>query len=238
MSCLTVIQDACKWLALPVPTAAVSSTDVQVVQLLSLLNEEGVELRKWPDHNWRKLTKQKTFDTVAAEVQTSAIPADFDYYINDTMWDRTTIRQVIGPLNPQDWQREKAGPTFTSVYYGMRFRGNDLLLTPTPTAGDDIYYEYSSTYWVCASGSETPTKAAATVDTDTFVFPETILSRGVRWRFLRAKGLDYAEEFARWTDMVQTEVARDGGAAKLNAGSNFPESRMLPNIPEGNWPSS
>ena len=40
-TCLQICQQTASWLALPVPTAVWSSTDAQVIQLRTLLNEEG-----------------------------------------------------------------------------------------------------------------------------------------------------------------------------------------------------
>ncbi len=232
MTVLTIVQQAASWLAIPVPTAVFSATDTQTIQLRSLLNEELYELTTWPDHNWTKLSTETNFTTIAQAAQTGAIPADFGRYIDDSMWNRTTVRQVYGPLSADQWQREKAGPTFTTVYLGMRFRGNDLLLTPNPTAGQSVYYEYLSTYAAYGTGQATPNKATFTADDDTSIFPEVLVERGLRWRFLRAKGLDYQQEYQNWIELLQRVVARDGGMVKLNAGNNYPVPRVAPFVPE------
>lgn len=232
MTVLTIVQQAASWLALPVPSAVFSATDPQTIQLRSLLNEELYELATWPDHNWTKLSKETSFTTVAAAAQTNAIPTDYGRYIDESMWNRTTVRPVYGPLSAQQWQREKAGPTFTSVYLGMRFRGNDLLLTPDPTAGQTVYYEYLSLWAIYAVGGTTPTKAAFTADDDFTFFPETLVERGLRWRFLRAKGLDYQQEYQGWIELLQRVAARDGGMVRLNAANNYPVPRMAPFVPE------
>lgn len=232
MTALSIVQQAASWLAIPQPSALFSATDAQTIQLRSLLNEELYELATWPDHNWTKLCTETSFTTVAQAAQTSAIPVDFGRYIDGSMWNRTTVRPVYGPLSAEQWQREKAGPTFTSVYLGMRFRGNDLLLTPNPTAGQTVYFEYLSLYAVYASGGTTPTKAAFTLDNDTTFFPETLVERGLRWRFLRAKGLDYQQEYQSWVELLQRVAARDGGMPTLNAANNYPVPRMAPFVPE------
>lgn len=236
MTALSMIQTAAAWLALPIPTAAYTSRDTQTIQLRSLLNEEGIELCTWPDHAWTKITKQTTFTTVAAEIQTSAVPSDFARFCDQSMWDRTQDRPVWGPLTPQQWQQEKAGPTFTTMYYGFRIRGNDFLMTPTPTAGDTIAYEYVSNKYVYASGDTTPTKTAFTVDTDTSIFDETLMTRGLRWRFLRAKGLSYSQEYEEWVTLLQRFAARDGGMPKLSASRKYPWTRLSPFIPDSNFP--
>ncbi len=241
MTCLSIVQTASAWLAMPIPTALFPVSDVhtQTVQLRSLLQEEQTELCKWPDNYWRKLIRQHTFISVAADVQTGTpIPATgFDYIIPATMWDRTIQRPCLGPISPQDWQAWVARPILTSILWGWRLRGNDFLTAPNPPAGDTVAYEYISTFGVYASGDVTPTKAAFTADTDTSIFDETMMARGVRWRFLRAKGLSYAEEYREWSGLVQREVSRSKGLPIINtAGPMFP-GLAGPYVPTMNFPA-
>jgi hypothetical protein len=237
MTALTIVQEAAAWLGLPQPDALFGATDAQAIQLRTLLNEEGFELATWPDKAWTKLTKQKTFTTVAANEQTGALADDFSRFLDGSIWDRTQDRPVWGPMSPQQWQQEQAGPTFTTMYYGFRLRGNDWLMTPTPTAGDTIAYEYVSNLYVYASGDTLPTKSAFSDDTDTSIFPEVLVSRGVRWRFLRAKGMPYAQEYALWIELLQRTAARDGGMPTLSVSRNYPWTRLSPFVPDGNFPS-
>lgn len=234
MTCLSIIQRVTGQLLLPQPTAVWSSTDPQVIQLRELLNEEGEELRKWPDHRWNKLVIEGTFNTVATNLQTS-LPADFDYIIPMTIWNRTMNRQVWGPMDEQQWERELAGPTFTSPYYAYMFRGGQIFLTPVPAVGNAIFYEYVSTNWVYNSGSSTPNASAFSADSDTSVFPEPLVQRGLRWRYLRANGLDYSQEYDSWMSMLLREIARDGGAQRISASERYPWNRRTPFIPLGNW---
>lgn len=235
MTALTIVQQAASWLAIPIPAAVFAATDAQTIQLRALLNDEGLELATWPDHAWVKLTKEKTFTTVAASIQTGALATDYGRFCDGSAWDRTTDRPLWGPMSPQQWQQEKAGPTFTNMYYGFRLRGNDFLMTPTPTAGDTVAYEYVSNFYVYASGDTTPTKSAFSVDTDTSIFDETLVARGLRWRFLRAKGLDYAQEYQSWIELLQRTAARDGGMPKLSASRNYPWTRLSPFIPDSGF---
>jgi hypothetical protein len=236
-SALSIIQTAAAWLGLPVPQAAYGTTDPQTLQLCNLLNEEGMEVVTWPDHAWTRLTTEKTFTTVAQSVQTGAVPADFGRFCDGSMWDRTTDRPVWGPMSAQQWQQQMAGPTFTTMYLGFRIRGNDFLITPTPAAGDTIAYEYVSNLYVYSAinTSATPNQNAFQADGDTSIFDGTMLARGLRWRFLRAKGLPYEQEYASWIEMLQRFVARDGGMPKLSASENYPLTRRSPFVPDAGF---
>lgn len=232
MTALSIIANATARLGLNVPSVVFASTDQQVIQLRTLMNQEGLEVSS--RHNWVVLQTQWEFSTVATAIQVSAIASDFDHIINDSMWDRTSDRPVYGPLNAQEWQREKAGPTFTSVYYAFRFRGTDLMMTPTPASGLSVFYEYVSTLWAeNASGSGL---TVMTADTDVSRMPEEMITLGVIWRFKAAKGLDYSQDYKTYSDFVEESVARDGGAPMLNLGMTMPYRRYQPNVPEGNWP--
>ncbi len=237
MTALSMVQTACAWLALPVPTALFSSTEAQTIQMRSLLNEELTELRTWPDTWWRKLLRQHTFTTTATEVQPAgALPDDLGYVIANTMWDRTMSRPVVGPISPETWQAWKARPILTSVLYGFMLQGNDFYTAPTPPAGDTVAYNYISNLAVYASGDTVPTKEYFTADTDTAIFDETLMSRGLRWRFLKAKGLPAEADFDVWINMLQRLGARDKGMPTLSTAGPLWPSLAGPYIPAFNFP--
>ncbi len=239
MTALSMIQETAAWIALDQRTAAFSEVDLQTVQLRSLLNEELLELRMWPDTWWRKLIRQHTFTSTATDVQPAdAVPDDFDYIIPATMWDRTQTRPCVGPIDPQAWQAWVARPILTSVIWGWRLRGNDFLTAPNPPSGDTVAYEYISNYAVYSEGEDVPDKETFTADTDTSIFNETLMSRGLRWRFLRAKGLDYSQEYQVWISLLQRLAARDKGMPILNAaGSSWP-AMGGPYVPSFDWPGA
>jgi len=235
MTCLSIIQAAAGRLGIPQPTAVVSSTNAQYIQLLNLLNKEGVELAARAD--WQVLTKQKTFLTTADEIQLLSVADDYGHYVIDTMYNRSAIRKIVGPLTPAEWQAEKAFPVYTAVNPAFRFRGNSLLFTPDPTALQTIAYEYVSLNWVLAADGVTY-KAAMTADTDTTLLNEPVMTDGVVWRWKSAKGFDFAEEFQEYEEKVARLEAQDGGGKpRLNLQYGLGRRAFYPaNIPEGNWP--
>lgn len=235
LTALQIVQQVCAWQALPVPTALFSATDPQTIELRGLLNEEVLELKKWPDAYWRKLLRQYTFTAVAADVQPTGLAPDLDYIVPTSMWDRTMARPCIGPISPQQWQTIQAQPIVSSYAWYWRLRGNDFLTTPNPPAGDTVAYEYISNLAVYAVGDTVPTKDYFDADTDTAVFDGMLMARGVRWRFLSQKKLDYTQEYAMWVGLVQREVSRSKGMPVLNAaGPGLPG--LDPWVPSQNWP--
>lgn len=237
MTALSIVQQVCAWQALPIPTALFTATDAQTIEFRSLLNEEIGELKKWPDCYWRKLIRQQTFISENSDVQTlDPLPDDLEYIIPNTMWDRTLTRPCWGPVTPQEWQAWKARPILTSVIWGWRLRGNEFLTAPNPRAGDTVAYEYISSLAVYADGDSVPTKPYFTADTDTSVFDEIMVARGVRWRFLSQKKLSYDQEYATWIGLVQREASRNKGMPVLNAAGSGWGALGGPYVPSFNFP--
>lgn len=232
MTLLTVVQSVSRRLTLPVPTAVASSADVNVQLMFDLANEDGKELQR--RCNWQILTKEFTFPTTSAAAQAGALPADFDRFIGNTQFDRTTRRQVLGPITPQVWQAIQAQPQLNRVFLAFRQRGGQILVTPNPATGDTFAYEYVSANWAQSQGGNG--QAAYAADTDTALLDENLINLGVRWRFKKEKGFDYGEDFATYERMVGIAMANDGGKGALDftGASSWPIP--LANLPEGNFP--
>jgi len=230
MTLLTVVQNACDRIGLQRPTAAFTSTDNQIKQLVGLAQQEGIELAK--RHTWQALTTEKTLTSIAAETQTGAIPSDFDRIIDDTFFNRTKKRRVRGPLTPQEWQFHKS-VVATTIVEAFRIRGSAILITPTPTAGETYAYEYVSKNW-CESSIGTD-QAAWAADSDTGILSEELMTLGIIWRWQKAKGLDYAESFRTYENQLAIVTSRDGGKPTLNIGSAPHSAARLPIIKDGSW---
>jgi hypothetical protein len=234
VSLLTIIQQACSRLAIPVPTAIVSSTDSQIVQLYSLANEEGETC--CARYDWRKLIGEVLFSTLNQHEQTGALPSDFDHIVNESMWDRTTVRKVFGPLTDEQWQNEMAFPVYTPIAPAYIIY-SELNLTPAPSLGDTLAFNYVKNTWA-RSASGTP-QTSYTADSDTTIFGDVLSVKGVIWRFKKMKGLDYADEFQDYEDFINRMIARDGGKPRLNLAYGLNRRLLYPaNIPIGNWPAS
>ncbi len=231
MSLLTIIQTAADLIGIPRPAAATSSTDTQVRQLLALAQVGGRQLSR--RHDWTALIREATITTVATESQgvLSTLCPGIRYLVNDTGWNRTTQEPLGGPLSPQEWQGLK-GFTVTGPYHDYRIRDGELLFIPVPPAGDDVRIEYLSNYWCEDSGGTGQAQWAA--DTDVGVLDEELMTQGLRWRFLRAKGMDYAEEFSEYEMDVSNAIARDGSRRILHADS-MPTDTPTVRAPIGSW---
>lgn len=208
-------------------TTAISNTDPNVLQLVELVNEEGQELSS--KYTWNVLRGEGTLTTTATENQgllTTIAGADFNFILNDTMWNRSQRRPVPGPLSPAEWQALKA--TFiTGPWYQYTVRGGSLLMIPIPAAGQSLYFEWQSKYW-CTDTTGATGKTAMTVDTDISKIDERLLVLGTIVRFKAQSKLDFAEDQDKYDAAVADAISRDGSKPVINLGG---ESR-------GIWPGT
>lgn len=214
MTMLTLIQRFCRRQKIPVPGTVYGSTDVQVLQLMALLEEEGNELVT--RGRWESLTREATHTTLAQEDQgaiATIASNGFLHLIPQRAWDRTQ-RLPLGIHDGEEWQAAKA-ITSTGPKYSIRVRGGRLLANPAPSAGDTWAFEYASYNWILDNDGSTY-KQFFTKDTDTMMFPEELLTRGLRWRWKREKGFDYAEDFRAYEAMVRQALASSGVRKPLN----------------------
>lgn len=232
MSLLTMIQSVADRIGLPKPSAVIGATDQSVVTLLALAQEEGDELKS--RGHWQELTTEATFATVASteSYALSTIASDYDYQLNDAMWNRTSTWPLRGPMTPQMWQQQKS-TVVAGVFPRYRVRGGSILITPTPSAAENVYFEYQSKNW-CESVLGLKDQEDWAADTDLGVLDEKLMAQGVRWRFLKSKGFDYAEEFRQYEIRLDRKLARDGTKAVLNMGSTSPSSAKIL-VPDGTW---
>lgn len=215
MTMLAVIQNFCRRSGIPVPSTVTGSTDSQVLQVMALLEEEGNDLSA--RGGWSELTYEAAHTTTATESQgaMNAIATNgFRNIKNDTIWDRTDRLPILGPLSGPWWQALKAVQV-TGPRYQFRIRGNELLVDPTPDAGHSWYFEYYSQNWILGADGTTY-KQHFTLDTDTIILPETLVLMGLRWRWMREKGFDYAELFRTYEMQVKDAIGRSGGKRNLH----------------------
>jgi hypothetical protein len=214
MTLLSICQDTLKEIGeVEVPATIIGNSNRTAVDILALAQREGEELSR--RYLWEEILTEHTFSTVANQEGYTS-PTDFNFMVQDSFHDRTDRAQMIGPTNPQDWQRLKASDVAVSRTYYYRFRGSQILLYPTPTSVDSLAYEYVSLNW-CQDSSGTGQSAWA-ADTDTGILSEFIIRAGLRWRWKASKGLHYAEDQRSYEIQVQQAIARSGSAGSINMG--------------------
>jgi hypothetical protein len=209
MSLLSIVQEAAGSLNQPVPNVVVGNTTGDSLLWFNLAQREGRELFR--RHDWQVLIVQHTWTTTATQAQASALPSAYDRLPPDPeIWNRTTNSRYIGPTTSRDWQILNS----TSVSGGnpgwWRIIGGVLNLYPAPSAGDTATLEYISSNWATNAGGVP--QSAWVLDSDLPIIPSRLFVMGIIWRWLRAKGFDYAEEMSTYERELERAAARDRGS--------------------------
>ena len=122
----------------------------------------------------------------------------------------------------------------------MRYRilGGYFQIWPPDGSDDYIGFEYVSNQWVLAAADTvTPSKGSFTVDTDTCMFPDTLMVLGVKSKYMQAKGWadPYGPLFERQKSIA---IANDAGSPTLSMAPRMSEILISQsNIPDSGYGS-
>lgn len=162
-----------------------------------------------------------------------AMPSDFEYFIEQTFWDGSYRWQLLGPIDAQEKNVIKWGISPVGPRRRFWIRSNLFFLNPTPTNSTDVIaFDYFSNAWCLSALGATQSLWAA--DTDTYALDEECFIQGIKWRFLRAKGLDFEQEYMDYLTVVQRVLARNGAPRDLPINAQSLKLRLLSsdNIPD------
>ena len=229
MTLLTICEDAADEIGIPQPATVINNSDPSVLQLLRSANRECKTLAKKP---WEILKKEGSFTSSAAESQglLTTIASDFGRFSNDTLYNRTTKFKIFGPITDTQWQRLKAS-TASGIRSYFRIRTGKLNVHPQMTGSQSVFFEYYSKNWVDLGTGATVAVADGSTfnnDANTVVFDEELVTMGVVWRFLKSKGLPYADQQAEYQQAVRDMLTQDGAKGIIN---------MTGGVYEG-WPAN
>jgi hypothetical protein len=189
-------------------------------------------------------TVSLTGQSVVFATENYALPSDLAYLIAQTEWDRNFRWQLLGPLDAQEWQVIKSG--ISPVGPRMRFRimQGQFYINPVGSASslytDTIAFEYVSNAWVAVTAAPTVgVQTAYALDTDVSILPEDLLTLSLKWRFLRAKGLDYDEEQDEFQQKLDRTIGRSASNRNLPLNARGRGINLLgwANIPDSGFGS-
>jgi hypothetical protein len=241
-SLLTLIGDFFERQEMVRPAAVIGSTDQTVKQARRILQEGIRELQERDD--WKMLqvlspliTHANGTNFLAYDLEAN-IPA-YKWMIPTTMWETLTRIPVAGPLNEMDRSQMitmQVTPAQYSFWYGPGTKGNALYIYPY-SATPRFQFQYQSLFAII-DVSLVP-KEAFTADTDMSLFPDRILQADLNWRWLKSKGLPYAEEMRSFEIMVANLESNQQPMGAINMGGRgaYADRFMGPGllIPAGSW---
>ena len=174
---------------------------------------------------------------------TYPMPSGFDWFNNNTMWDRTNHWRLLGPDSPQQDQYQRSGIVPTGPRRHFRQLGpyaNTFRIWPPPAeivAPLQLVFEFLSINAVAVNGGSTFAQYF-TSDIDVPILDDQAIIMGVKWMFWEVKGFgSYATMQTRWVDYVDRMIARDGAAPTLSIVRRIaPYLISSDNVQDGNFP--
>lgn len=161
------------------------------------------------------------------------MPTDFEYFIQQSFWDGSFRWQLLGPLSAQEKDVIKYGISPVGPRRRFWIRGNYMYINPQPTDNTSVIaFDYYSNAWAQSAAGVPQIKFLS--DTDYYILDDGCMIMGIKWRFLRAKGLDYGEEKQAYDDATERQISRNGGNRSLpmNAQSRMPNLLSNANCPD------
>jgi len=164
-------------------------------------------------------------------------PSDFQYLINRTGWDRSRKWELVGPVTAQEWQFLESGYPATGFLYRYRIMQGKIFYHPIPESVSNIAFEYYTNQWCTSASGVGQTQFAA--DDDVPLLQDFLLTLGLKWRFLAAKSLGYAQELRTYEDAVERAMARSGSGRdlSLDARAGFMRLVDLRNVTDSGYGS-
>lgn len=233
-SLLNLVKQACSEIGIPEPLQLFGSQNDQEKQLVALAQREGKEFANMANGagGWQNLRTDYTFSTVVDQASYS-LPSDFEYFVQKTFWDDRFKWELIGPITAQEKQILRYGVVASGPRNKFYIQNNKIFLDPTPNAVFTIAFDYYSNAWCQSESGDNQSLWRA--DTDVYRLDEECFIQGLKWRFLRSKGLDYQQEYESYKDDCNRVLGRDGGEKDLPLnGALFGRNHFLDgaNIPD------
>lgn len=143
-----------------------------------------------------------------------AFPSDYDRKIDRTDWDKSRHWGLQGPNTSQQWQWLKSGYISTGPRIQYRVMGGFFQTWPPVASADTLGFEYVSKNWVRSNAGSA--KSGVTADNDTSIFPDRLMTVGLKLKYFEAKGFDTTAIYREFLSQLDIAKANDAGSATLS----------------------
>lgn len=238
---LQSIQSRCRLLGLSVPTVVTTSTNLTILQLWELANEEV------KDHSNREYEFPKLRDTAtftygpsvapfnALDLESTGAVRGYRSMVPNSFWNTSRRLPVFGPVSDSDWQQMIVMQISASVD-NYRVNGNFIQLYSTLGVANNYAFQYLSNFGVVDNIGVS--KELFTADTDLPRLPSRIFELGLLWRWRQIKGQPYAEEMEQYEQMLREEARNEPTSNTLRMDYGPHANNVGPNLAVaiGSWP--
>jgi hypothetical protein len=166
---------------------------------------------------------------------------DWKHYAPNTLWDITDRIQVAGPLSLKQWQVLTTMLISSSRYQFTVFNNHfQIFPVPNPTNSINFSFFYHSRYGAfdpaLAGGAGARTNFFSS-DTAYPLVPSDVILQDLKYRWMREKGLPYAEDMRSAEAMWLNMVANEPQAPLVLDSPDYDPTGIGPGllVPAGNW---
>lgn len=145
MNLLEAVTETARETGYKVDSVVVGSTETTTKQIWAICNRVIREMAD--EYLWPVLTKEYVF-TTSDGVSTYAMPADLNWQIDNTHFNRTTKLRLYGSVTPEERQMIKSGYAINNADSTFTIRSNTTTtfeIFPTPSSTQTLSFEYAST---------------------------------------------------------------------------------------------
>lgn len=213
MSVLAVAQDVCREVGLAVPSAVMSSTDREYVELARMVNKQAKAIAR--SHYWELL---KTVATITGDGATEAhaLPSDYDRMLQTSeLWSSSLEAPLTHIADANRWLGLDV-QSFDFVVNAWTKYGGQIHIKPALASAVTAQYFYQSN--LIFSPNSGSNIAVSTADDDTFRLDDELLTLAMIWQWRENKGLPYAEDLANYERRLAKLIKDDKGARILRIG--------------------
>ncbi len=228
------VQNVMTALALDVPENVFDSQDASAVLLRFLLTRAGQKLIT--ENNWEFLQREQTITTVPGQ-RTYPMPEDFDSYVMDSQWNRTTRLPAIGSLTEPEWQmlmaRQLAGTTFTMLF---RIIGDVVEFYNTPSTVQTIVFPYIGRGWVAKEDNSRADWVSE--NSDVVLYDRQLTEAALRLEWDIEKRFDTSSAVQAYNNALRAAKMKDkpGRTLTLDQTAAYPYLGVI-NMPDTNYGS-
>lgn len=232
---IEIVQLVAQAVGHPKPMDVAGSLDEAVLRMGFYANQACMEiLTQW---DWQELVKPAELtiqaSTPGIAEESYDLPDDFLTFVDDTLWNKSTLLPAIGPVNPQDWQWLKVRQAMITTRFMWRLRGGKFWIKSPPTDAQIMPYEYMSKNWAFDGDTAEP-KDYMSKNADYHLFPWQLPVLLTRAKWLKNEGYDANQAYEDYRKAFEFETGSNLGATALSLvpGVGFPYITPERNLPD------
>lgn len=217
MSLFSIARNVLAETGWPVTSTIATNSDATAQQVFALANTALERLSE--DYSWPHLEVEYTINLVAGQ-DTYFWPVDFRVMAPAPLYDASQYYALKGSLPINEWNVRKHGALANLLPRSYRLiyvlGAPALKLDSVPNGPETLIGVYQSCQYARdRNGISIPSYMN---DADVSKIPEKYVELGLKWRFRRAKGLDYGVELTEYNSTVAAQFAKHVGSGEIPVG--------------------